>query len=46
VKLHAVTLATLADMGFDKMTPVQSACIPLFLGCKDVAAEAVRPLNK
>ena len=35
------TLSTLRDtLKFERMTPVQSACIPLFLTNKDVAVEA------
>lgn len=32
--------------GFEKMTPVQSATIPLLMSCKDVAAEAVTGSGK
>lgn len=34
------------DLKFSKMTPVQAACIPLFLQNKDVAAEAVTGSGK
>ncbi|KAG7280117.1 hypothetical protein CRUP_003744 [Coryphaenoides rupestris] len=44
VKLHDNILDTLRDMKFAYMTPVQSACIPLFMRNKDVAAEAVGAL--
>lgn len=33
------TLEILSTLGFESMTPVQSAAIPLFLSHKDVAAE-------
>lgn len=37
---------TIQDFGFQKMTPVQAACIPLLLNHKDVAAEAVTGSGK
>ncbi|KAJ0012876.1 hypothetical protein NQD34_017210 [Periophthalmus magnuspinnatus] len=46
VKLDDNILQTLKELGFTHMTPVQSACIPLFLGNKDVAAEAVTGSGK
>ncbi|KAG8528351.1 ATP-dependent rRNA helicase spb4 [Bacidia gigantensis] len=33
-------------MGFDRMTPVQASCIPLFVGHKDVVVEAVTGSGK
>ncbi|XP_053097016.1 ATP-dependent RNA helicase DDX55 [Pangasianodon hypophthalmus] len=46
VKLHDSILLTLKKLGFIYMTPVQSACIPLFMSNKDVAAEAVTGSGK
>ncbi|XP_029940971.1 ATP-dependent RNA helicase DDX55 [Salarias fasciatus] len=46
VKLHEDVLLTLSELRFSHMTPVQSACIPLFIGNKDVAAEAVTGSGK
>ncbi|KAI4882326.1 hypothetical protein NFI96_017499, partial [Prochilodus magdalenae] len=46
VKLHDGILLTLKNHGFTYMTPVQSACIPLFMNNKDVAAEAVTGSGK
>uniref|UniRef100_A0A8C5DXT4 ATP-dependent RNA helicase n=1 Tax=Gouania willdenowi TaxID=441366 RepID=A0A8C5DXT4_GOUWI len=46
VKLHEAVLETLAELRFTHMTPVQAACIPLFLSNKDVAAEAVTGSGK
>ena len=40
--LQASTLEAVAAMGFDDMTPVQAAAIPLFLNKMDVSAEARR----
>uniref|UniRef100_W5LL17 ATP-dependent RNA helicase n=1 Tax=Astyanax mexicanus TaxID=7994 RepID=W5LL17_ASTMX len=37
---------TLQKLGFTFMTPVQSACIPLFMSNKDIAAEAVTGSGK
>uniref|UniRef100_A0AAQ4QG80 ATP-dependent RNA helicase n=1 Tax=Gasterosteus aculeatus aculeatus TaxID=481459 RepID=A0AAQ4QG80_GASAC len=39
-------LQTLEEIKFTHMTPVQSACIPLFMSNKDVAAEAVTGSGK
>lgn len=44
--LSPCTLATLARLGFTSMTAVQAATIPLFLGRKDVAVEAVTGSGK
>ncbi|KAK3521843.1 hypothetical protein QTP70_018575 [Hemibagrus guttatus] len=46
VNLHDSILLTLKKLGFTYMTPVQSACIPLFMSNKDVAAEAVTGSGK
>ncbi|XP_074473153.1 ATP-dependent RNA helicase DDX55 [Sebastes fasciatus] len=46
VQLNQGILQTLNDVNFTHMTPVQSACIPLFLRNKDVAAEAVTGSGK
>ncbi|XP_036451452.1 ATP-dependent RNA helicase DDX55 [Colossoma macropomum] len=46
VKLHDGISSTLKKLGFTYMTPVQSACIPLFMNNKDVAAEAVTGSGK
>ncbi|XP_064163611.1 ATP-dependent RNA helicase DDX55 [Anguilla rostrata] len=46
VKLNDDILKTLDELGFTHMTPVQSACIPLFMSNKDVAAEAVTGSGK
>ncbi|KAM9800876.1 ATP-dependent RNA helicase DDX55 [Neosynchiropus ocellatus] len=46
VRLDPRILETLAELQFTHMTPVQSACIPLFVGNKDVAAEAVTGSGK
>ncbi|KAK0154357.1 ATP-dependent RNA helicase DDX55 [Merluccius polli] len=46
VKLNDNILQTLREMKFTHMTPVQSACIPLFMRNKDVAAEAVTGSGK
>ncbi|XP_026995347.1 ATP-dependent RNA helicase DDX55 isoform X1 [Tachysurus fulvidraco] len=46
VKLHDSILLTLKKLEFTYMTPVQSACIPLFMSNKDVAAEAVTGSGK
>ncbi|KAK2185955.1 hypothetical protein NP493_218g04013 [Ridgeia piscesae] len=37
---------TLKELGFKRMTPVQAACIPLFMTNKDVAAEAITGSGK
>jgi superfamily II DNA/RNA helicase len=39
-------LDAISTMGFTKMTPVQDAAIPLFLGNKDVVVEAVTGSGK
>ncbi|XP_068429905.1 ATP-dependent RNA helicase DDX55 [Clinocottus analis] len=46
VKLTDGILKTLEEVKFTHMTPVQSACIPLFMSNKDVAAEAVTGSGK
>ncbi|XP_007570921.2 ATP-dependent RNA helicase DDX55 [Poecilia formosa] len=46
VQLNEKILQTLEEMKFTYMTPVQSACIPLFMNNKDVAAEAVTGSGK
>nr|XP_020511065.1 ATP-dependent RNA helicase DDX55 [Labrus bergylta] len=46
VKLNDSILQTLEELTFTHMTPVQSACIPLFMRNKDVAAEAVTGSGK
>ncbi|XP_041815732.1 ATP-dependent RNA helicase DDX55 [Chelmon rostratus] len=46
VKLNDSILQTLDELKFTHMTPVQSACIPLFMSNKDVAAEAVTGSGK
>ncbi|XP_029025038.1 ATP-dependent RNA helicase DDX55 [Betta splendens] len=46
VKLSEGVLQTLEELKFTHMTPVQSACIPLFMSNKDVAAEAVTGSGK
>uniref|UniRef100_UPI003AB07D94 ATP-dependent RNA helicase DDX55 n=1 Tax=Centroberyx gerrardi TaxID=166262 RepID=UPI003AB07D94 len=46
VKLNEHILQTLDELKFTHMTPVQSACIPLFMSNKDVAAEAVTGSGK
>lgn len=46
VKLNEKILQTLDELKFTHMTPVQSACIPLFMSNKDVAAEAVTGSGK
>ncbi|XP_053659098.1 probable ATP-dependent RNA helicase DDX55 homolog [Anopheles marshallii] len=44
--LSAPVLKVIDGLGFEKMTPVQAATIPLLLGYKDVAAEAVTGSGK
>ncbi|XP_052902046.1 probable ATP-dependent RNA helicase DDX55 homolog [Anopheles moucheti] len=44
--LSEPVLEVIAGLGFEKMTPVQAATIPLLLGYKDVAAEAVTGSGK
>ncbi|XP_033978943.1 ATP-dependent RNA helicase DDX55 [Trematomus bernacchii] len=46
VKLNEGILQTLEEVKFTHMTPVQAACIPLFMRNKDVAAEAVTGSGK
>ncbi|KAJ8678484.1 hypothetical protein QAD02_014271 [Eretmocerus hayati] len=46
VRLSSPTLETIQSLKFQKMTPVQAACIPLILQGKDVAAEAVTGSGK
>uniref|UniRef100_A0A3B4XDQ6 ATP-dependent RNA helicase n=1 Tax=Seriola lalandi dorsalis TaxID=1841481 RepID=A0A3B4XDQ6_SERLL len=46
VQLNESILQTLEELKFTHMTPVQSACIPLFMSNKDVAAEAVTGSGK
>uniref|UniRef100_A0A8C8DGR4 ATP-dependent RNA helicase n=1 Tax=Oryzias sinensis TaxID=183150 RepID=A0A8C8DGR4_9TELE len=46
VKLHEGILETLRELRFTHMTPVQAACVPLFVSNKDVAAEAVTGSGK
>ncbi|XP_048820335.1 ATP-dependent RNA helicase DDX55 isoform X2 [Lagopus muta] len=46
VALSPAVLRALQELGFDRMTPVQSATIPLFMSNKDVAAEAVTGSGK
>ncbi|XP_062870869.1 ATP-dependent RNA helicase DDX55 isoform X2 [Trichomycterus rosablanca] len=46
IKLNDSILTTLNKLGFTYMTPVQAACIPLFMNNKDVAAEAVTGSGK
>lgn len=46
VKLQESTFKSLKKLHFVRPTPVQSACIPLFLRNKDVAAEAVTGSGK
>lgn len=44
--LSAPVLEVIEGLGFDKMTPVQAATIPLLMSYKDVAAEAVTGSGK
>jgi len=46
VPLSESVKTTLKTLGFETMTPVQAACIPLFLSNKDVAAEAMTGSGK
>ncbi|KAL2100481.1 hypothetical protein ACEWY4_004875 [Coilia grayii] len=46
VKLNERIIQTLDELKFTHMTPVQSACIPLFMSNKDVAAEAITGSGK
>lgn len=45
-KLHPGITTTLKHLDFRFMTPVQAACIPLFMNNKDVVAEAVTGSGK
>ncbi|CAH2295785.1 ATP-dependent RNA helicase DDX55 [Pelobates cultripes] len=45
-KLNENILQTLRDLDFTRMTPVQSATIPLFMKNKDIAAEAITGSGK
>ncbi|XP_070560823.1 ATP-dependent RNA helicase DDX55-like [Ptychodera flava] len=45
-KLTSSILTTLKHLQFTHMTPVQAACIPVFMSNKDVAAEAVTGSGK
>ena len=44
--ISSFTLNCVKQFKFEKPTPVQAACIPLFLNHKDVAAEAVTGSGK
>uniref|UniRef100_A0A182NQS2 ATP-dependent RNA helicase n=1 Tax=Anopheles dirus TaxID=7168 RepID=A0A182NQS2_9DIPT len=44
--LSSPVLEVIEELGFEKMTPVQAATIPLLLSYKDVAAEAVTGSGK
>ncbi|XP_015232326.1 ATP-dependent RNA helicase DDX55 [Cyprinodon tularosa] len=46
VQINQKILQTLEELKFTHMTPVQSACIPLFMNNKDVAAEAITGSGK
>ncbi|CAL1286821.1 unnamed protein product [Larinioides sclopetarius] len=46
LNLSPGVLAAIEDLGFESLTPVQAACIPLFLSKKDVAVEAVTGSGK
>uniref|UniRef100_A0AAY4CTA4 ATP-dependent RNA helicase n=1 Tax=Denticeps clupeoides TaxID=299321 RepID=A0AAY4CTA4_9TELE len=46
VALSRGVLQTVEELGFTHTTPVQAACIPLFISNKDVAAEAVTGSGK
>jgi ATP-dependent RNA helicase DDX55/SPB4 len=43
---HHRVLEAISSMGFEKMTPVQTSTIPLFMGHKDVVVEAVTGSGK
>ncbi|CAM9826880.1 unnamed protein product, partial [Discosporangium mesarthrocarpum] len=45
-RLSLETLETVRNMGFEHMTPVQAATIPLFLTNKDLCVEAVTGSGK
>uniref|UniRef100_T1GMP2 ATP-dependent RNA helicase n=1 Tax=Megaselia scalaris TaxID=36166 RepID=T1GMP2_MEGSC len=44
--LSPCVLETIKQFGFEKMTPVQTATIPLLISMKDVSAEAVTGSGK
>lgn len=44
--VNSLLLQAVNEMGFEVMTPVQAACIPLMLNYKDVSAEAVTGSGK
>lgn len=44
--LHASILAVIEKLGFETMTPVQAATIPLFRGTKDVCVEVKEGKDK
>ncbi|GBN92199.1 ATP-dependent RNA helicase DDX55, partial [Araneus ventricosus] len=46
LNLSPGVLAAIQDLGFESLTPVQAACIPLFLSKKDVIVEAVTGSGK
>ncbi|KAG8039021.1 hypothetical protein G9C98_003328 [Cotesia typhae] len=46
ITLSSTILKTLKQLGFKHPTPIQSACIPILLNGKDVAAEAVTGSGK
>ncbi|GLH01659.1 Probable ATP-dependent RNA helicase DDX55 homolog [Gryllus bimaculatus] len=46
VNLCEAVIKTINELGFEQMTPVQAACIPLLLRHKDVAAEAITGSGK
>lgn len=45
-KLNEGIINAVAKLDFERMTPVQAACIPVFIGYKDVAVEAVTGSGK
>ena len=45
-RLSAGSLRAIQHLGFKQMTPVQAACIPLFLKNKDVCVEATTGSGK
>lgn len=46
IKVHPEIKNAIKDLGFEMMTPVQAAAIPLFLSNKDVVVEAVTGSGK
>ncbi|KAH0545831.1 probable ATP-dependent RNA helicase DDX55 homolog [Cotesia glomerata] len=46
ITLSSTIIKTLKQLGFKHPTPIQSACIPILLNGKDVAAEAVTGSGK